>query len=431
MRFGSVEFFKVLIKTVLAIFFFVPLAGAIVLGILLANSNSQLGKAEQDNESLSSALSVMAGEKAGTPADFCEILECSGISYDEFISYLNREKHLTAEDFYGILSGAGVSDRDIIAVAAESKTVQSGELYDIFRKNGITAGDIVSAAISEGDIAVDDCYDILSRCGMSDSELITFINSKNGSSSEPETTESKTESTAETAEDTPESPYADLYEDMHVTAPDKYVREKGTIYLTFDDGPSEYTYSILSYLREFNIKATFFVVPERTDECYKLLRAIVNDGHSIGVHSACHEYEKIYDSVEAYLKDFHEAWDIIRDATGVTTEIFRFPGGSKNDYNEKTREAIIEEMTRRGFRFYDWNVDSGDAMGATWTDMYNSIQQDVIGNYRSFILMHDSSSTPNTLLVMEDILKVLVNSGYKFDKINNDTKPVQFIGPFS
>ncbi len=57
----------------------------------------------------------------------------------------------------------------------------------------------------------------------------------------------------------------------------------------------------------------------------------------------------------------------------IKTEIFRFPGGSVNDFNTETRDKIIQEMTRRGFRYYDWNVESGDVDGATWTDMYNSI----------------------------------------------------------
>ena len=70
--------------------------------------------------------------------------------------------------------------------------------------------------------------------------------------------------------------------------------------------------------------------------------------------------------MDAYLDDFHEAWDIIYDATGIKTEIFRFPGGSVNDFNTETRDEIIQEMTagipllrlerrkrRRGRRYLD------------------------------------------------------------------------------
>ena len=126
---------------------------------------------------------------------------------------------------------------------------------------------------------------------------------------------------------------------------------------------------------------------------------------------------------------------MIYEATGVYTEIFRFPGGSKNDYNEATRDAIIKEMTRRGFRYYDWNIDSMDSQGADWTTMYNHVLGEIAKNndknFRSFVLMHDSSNRENTVWVLEDIIKVLVNKKYKIDKINNDTTPVQFIGPFA
>ena len=209
------------------------------------------------------------------------------------------------------------------------------------------------------------------------------------------------------------------------------MREQGTVYLTFDDGPSQNTYTILSLLRKYDVKATFFVVPSRTDECYALLRSIVSEGHSIGVHSASHDYEKIYASAEAYLEDFYEAWDIIYDATGVKTSLFRFPGGSVNDFNGETRDTIIGEMTRRGFRYFDWNVDSNDAGGASWSEMYNTIPSDIAQNYRSVVLMHDSAPRENTVYVLEDILKVLVWEGYKLDKINDNTMPVQFAGPYA
>ena len=53
--------------------------------------------------------------------------------------------------------------------------------------------------------------------------------------------------------------------------------------------------------------------------------------------------------------------DWIVEATGQKPTIFRFAGGSVNDYNQENCRAIIEEMTRRGYTYFDWNVDSGDS----------------------------------------------------------------------
>lgn len=459
MRFGSVEFFKVLIKTVLAIFFFLPLAAAVVFGVLFARNNAQLSetktrleKVEDENRRLLLETEQLVKDRAGTIETFDSIFAKSGIAYEDFIAYVVGKKGIDAQGLYDAMSKAGLSDKEMIELAAAKNTVNSETLYEIMSKNGISDKDLITIIANKGGGTIDDYYEILKQCGLSDEDIVAYINKKNPSSTvappqSGSSTSSSTSSTPEQSSSTdstdtsssappestsePSREYALLYEDMYVSVPAEYVREEGVIYLTFDDGPSKHTYSILSYLRENNVKATFFVVPNRSEECAATLRAIANDGHAIGVHSATHEYEKIYASVEAFLDDFYEAWDIIRDATGISTEIFRFPGGSNNDFDVDTRDEIIAEMSRRGFRFYDWNVDSYDVTGATWTQMYNSIPLNVRGNYRSIVLMHDLATTPNTVLVLEDIIGVLKKEGYKFDKINSDTKPVQFIGPFA
>ncbi|MBE6902109.1 MAG: polysaccharide deacetylase [Ruminococcaceae bacterium] len=369
MQFGSVAFFKVLIKTVLCIVFFVPLVLCVIFAVLLWNKGVTLEEVQYENEKLAYKVELLSGN-----AD------------------------LTVEDFYKVYSESGLSDAALIAYI-NGEAVPDDTQADVQTKE---ASSVVTEEVS--------------------AEAV-----QTAETAEPE----QTEETQEVPVVEPVSPYASLYEDMTVRVPTVFVREEGTIYLTFDDGPSKNTYSVLYYLDKYDIKATFFVVPQRTEECYAIMKQIVDSGHAIGVHSTSHDYNTIYTSVEAYLEDFYNAWQMIYEATGVKTEIFRFPGGSLNDYNAATRDAIIEEMTRRGFRFYDWNVDSNDAGGATWTDMYNSIPAAIATKVRSFVLMHDSAARENTVYVLEDILMLLKNEGYKFDKINNNTQPVQFIGPYA
>lgn len=382
MQFGSVAFFKVLIKTVLCIVFFVPLVLCVVFAVLLWNKSAEVKDIQQDNERLEYYAAILSGEREPTVKGFYDVYARSGLSDEELIEYVLHGKD---------------------------------ESQPAVNMSGGTSSDSSASSGSSGNSA-----------------LQTVDTTEAESSAESEADAAETNQPTQQASQ-PESPYADIYPDMMVNAPAEsdYVRELGTVYLTFDDGPSDNTYSILSYLEQYNVKATFFVVPNRSEGCYAKLKAIAAAGHSIGVHSASHVYKDIYSSVEAYLDDFHEAWDIIYDATGIKTEIFRFPGGSVNDFNTETRDKIIQEMNRRGFRYYDWNVESGDVDGATWTDMYNSIPSDIANCYRSIVLMHDSNSTPNTVLVLGDVLHVLVSDGYKFDKINNDTRPVQFTGPFA
>lgn len=386
MQFGSVAFFKVLIKTVLCIVFFVPLVLCVVFAVLLWNKSAEVKDIQQDNERLEYYAAILSGEREPTVKGFYDVYARSGLSDEELIEYVLHGKD---------------------------------ESQPAANMSGGTSSDSAVSSASSG------------SSGNSALQTVDTTEAESSAESESDATVEADQPTQQASQ--PESPYADIYPDMMVNAPAEsdYVRELGTVYLTFDDGPSDNTYSILSYLEQYNVKATFFVVPNRSEGCYAKLKAIAAAGHSIGVHSASHVYTDIYSSVEAYLDDFHEAWDIIYDATGIKTEIFRFPGGSVNDFNTETRDKIIQEMTRRGFRYYDWNVESGDVDGATWTDMYNSIPSDIANCYRSIVLMHDSNSTPNTVLVLGDVLHVLVSDGYKFDKINNDTRPVQFTGPFA
>lgn len=442
MRFGSVEFFKVLIKVVLSILFFVPLILAVVFGVLFVQKNVRIGELEkensvvqQDNDRLSVVADVLVGEKIAGAEDIRDIMMRSGVSYNDVLTLAAEKNELNAQGLYEILIKSGATDKDVISMAAAKKTVNAEGFYDIMIKNGISASDLVKTVVKNGNSSPEEYYTILSECGMSDDDIIELINKKGGTTSSPNNSNnSDTSDTSNTSSGTSEpetSPYAALYPDMYVTPPETYDFEEGTIYFTFDDGPSRFTGSLLGYLKDYNVKATWFVVPNREEWCTSALKQIAAAGHTIGVHSASHDYNKIYASVEAFLDDFYEAWDIVREATGQAPQIFRFPGGSKNDFNEDTRDEIIKEMTRRGFRFYDWNVDSGDAGGATWQQMYNSIPSDCHNVKRPVILMHDSGSRENTVYVLEDVLSILVGEGYRFDAIQNDTEPVQFIGPFS
>ena len=131
-----------------------------------------------------------------------------------------------------------------------------------------------------------------------------------------------------------------------------------TMYLTFDDGPSEEnTAAVLDILKEYNIQATFFVVGENVRRHPEVARRIVEEGHTIGIHCNRHEYGELYESVDSYLADFREAHDAVYEVTGVEAKLFRFPGGSLNSYNKDVYEEIIAEMTEKGFIYFKTLMD--------------------------------------------------------------------------
>ena len=228
--------------------------------------------------------------------------------------------------------------------------------------------------------------------------------------------------------------YQKKYPDMFVPQTEKkpFDPNDKVVYLTFDDGPSALTEDVLNILDEYGVKATFFVVAKDDETSKQRLREIADRGHAIGLHSYTHDYRKIYASVDAFLDDFAKEREIIYSATGEYPTMFRFPGGSVNSYNKKTAKAIIDEMTRRGYTYYDWNVSSGDAeYGATRESIYRETITQTKARTKAIVLCHDTNAKGDTVSQLPAILKELKQSGYRFDKLDPSVAPINFPVPKS
>lgn len=197
-----------------------------------------------------------------------------------------------------------------------------------------------------------------------------------------------------------------------------------TMYLTFDDGPSEEnTRRVLDILRERNIKATFFLVGENVRNHPEVARQIVAEGHTIGIHCDNHNYDALYESVDSYVADFEKARQTVYEVTGVETNLFRFPGGSINAFNKKTGDAIIREMTNRGYIYYDWNASLEDAVKNP--DPKQLIENGVsttLGRKKVILLAHDVVGS--TGLCLEELLDSLPE--YEMKPLSEDVEPICF-----
>lgn len=206
-----------------------------------------------------------------------------------------------------------------------------------------------------------------------------------------------------------------------VTVKEKPVSFNSTIYLTFDDGPSSITPQILDILKKYNIKATFFVINHDSSYDAYIKRAY-EEGHTIAVHSYTHNYKTIYTSVNAYLNDFSLMREKIYKITGSYTNLFRFPGGSSNTvsrFNRGIMTTLTSTMEKKGYVYFDWNVDSDDAGSAKNSEtVYNNVVNSV-GKFHSYVvLMHDFEGNYKTLNALENIIINLKNRGYQFDKLS-------------
>ncbi len=197
--------------------------------------------------------------------------------------------------------------------------------------------------------------------------------------------------------------------------PDVIDPEGKTIYLTFDDGPGPYTGRLLDILSAYGVPATFFVTAADS-RYYDLIGRASREGHSIGVHTSTHNYSQIYASEDAWFEDFYAMQEIIYQQTGEYTKLFRFPGGSSNtvsSFNPGIMSRLSQIMTDLGYRYFDWNVSSGDA-GET-SDTYEIIENVTGGcqNQRiSCVLQHDIKDY--SIAAVEQIIIWGRNNGYSF-----------------
>ena len=197
-----------------------------------------------------------------------------------------------------------------------------------------------------------------------------------------------------------------------------------TMYLTFDDGPSEEnTAAVLDILKENNIRATFFVVGENVRRHPEVARRIVEEGHTIGIHCNHHEYDELYESVDSYLADFQEAYDAVYEVTGVEAKLFRFPGGSINAYNKDVYQDIIAEMTEKGFIYFDWNGSLEDAVSkSTPEQLVENALGSTLGRKKVVMLAHDI--VYNTTLCLEDLIDSFPE--YRMKPLTEEVTPIRF-----
>ena len=202
------------------------------------------------------------------------------------------------------------------------------------------------------------------------------------------------------------------------------------VYLTFDDGPSIYTNDILDILDSYNVKATFFVVGKEGTNAEEALQRIVDEGHTLGMHSYSHKYKELYESMDSFTQDFARIRDYIYQATGEESVCYRFPGGSSNTVSEIDMHDFIDYLDSQGVEYYDWNVSSGDggSMKLSTDTLLENCTRDIDTRDTSIILLHDSAEKPTTVEALPDIIEnILARPDTVILPITENTRPIHHI----
>lgn len=202
---------------------------------------------------------------------------------------------------------------------------------------------------------------------------------------------------------------------------DFYNNGEKVVYLTFDDGPSKYSKDILSILKKYNVRATFFTtgtsIKNGNEELNDVLRESYAYGNSIGNHTYSHDYNKLYPKKSVNLKAFQDDLDenlsLLKNVLGedFETNIVRCPGGSMSWNN---MDSLKNHLDKSGKASIDWNALTGDSSSKN-KDVNTMIENAITTSKDKnlvVLLMHETNKlTPEYL---DDIIKYYHNNGYEF-----------------
>lgn len=184
---------------------------------------------------------------------------------------------------------------------------------------------------------------------------------------------------------------------------------KGTVSLTFDDGPSPiYTPQILSILKKNNIKATFFVVGSNAKAYPDMIKQIHAEGHVIASHSQTHPYlTKI--SKSQLENEISQPMHIVKNIIGIPPKCLRYPFGLSNEHvrNEIKKHGMMP--VSMGFNSFDYERPGTEKI-ISWV-IKNAHSQQVI-------LMHDGyNKREQTVAALQPIIDGIRKKGLNFSTI--------------
>lgn len=156
------------------------------------------------------------------------------------------------------------------------------------------------------------------------------------------------------------------------------ILENSKIFLTFDDGPNEYTLKILEILKNFDAKATFFVCGKNLEKFPEIAKKIIKDGEEIGNHTYSHSINFLFPW--NFKKEIEKTEKIIQKITEVKTRFFRPPWGVLTPW-------LKNYLLKNGYKIILWDIDSGDWKGKISDKIFEKIKP------YSILLFHDCLQT--------------------------------------
>jgi peptidoglycan/xylan/chitin deacetylase (PgdA/CDA1 family) len=161
------------------------------------------------------------------------------------------------------------------------------------------------------------------------------------------------------------------------------------IAITFDDGPTSYTSSILRTLAEYKAPATFFVIGKNIKSNESLIKQAISEGHTIGNHTFSHSFFIDFKNSKGFKKELNQTSDAIYAVTGKRMKFFRPPYGVTTPHLTKAAREL-------DYKIIGWSIRSLD----TTNDKGEIILKRILNQLKpgAVVLFHDTSEKTNRVL---------------------------------
>ncbi|MEK4028271.1 MULTISPECIES: polysaccharide deacetylase [Bacillaceae] len=194
--------------------------------------------------------------------------------------------------------------------------------------------------------------------------------------------------------------------------------KKPVAYVTFDDGPSAQSASILKTLASQQVKATFFYIEPNISRYGAAAKKAAAEGHYLALHSVTHKVNPLYKSPQNFINEMEKTNQTLKKVTGQSSVLVRAPFGSSPYLKQPFRDALV----KKGYRLWDWDIDSEDWKYNTSSKarILQNIQagiklQKKKGDQNVVILLHEKKITAEML---PQILVYLKKEGYELKAYN-------------
>ena len=186
----------------------------------------------------------------------------------------------------------------------------------------------------------------------------------------------------------------------------------GVVYLTFDDGPvSGITPQILDILKEYDVKATFFMLGSYAKKEPELTKRVYDEGHTVATHSHTHQ-KSMFNSLAQFKSEIEQSVATLEEITGNQVKYFRIP------YGTKIGQAYKDYLAEKGLTIVKWNCESYDSRVNTKTpeQILEGVKNTKPAKGDVIVIMHDTYGKQKTVDALASVIEYFQSINYEFKR---------------